>query len=231
MAINTAQDWVSVTYDALLGTWKGFINFIPSLIGAIVVFLIGWIIALAVERLVAGILQGLRFNRLFEHASWKEALEKAELKVNPSEFIGVIFKWVVVILFLLVSVEILGLPQFADFLKSVVEWLPNLVIAVAIFIVAAVLADIAGKITIASLEKANVGYSKLAGKAVRASIWIFALLAILFQLGIATPLVQTLFTGLMAGLAIAFGLAFGLGGKELAKDFLKSVVQHWKEKS
>lgn len=231
MALNPTQDWIKVTYDALLNTWQGFVNFVPALIGAIVVFLIGWIIALAFGRLVSSILKSLRFNRLFEHSSWKEALEKAEMKVDPSEFIGLIFKWIIVIVFLLISVEILGLPQFADFLKSVVEWLPNLVIAIAIFIVAAVTSDIIGKITIASLERVKVGYSQLAGRLVRASIWVFASLAIFFQLGIAPPLVQTLFTGLMAGLAIAFGLAFGLGGKDLAQDFLKSIVEQWKNKS
>jgi len=216
------QDWITITYQELQNAWAGFIEFIPKLIGAIIIFIVGWIIAIALEQLIARILKKLRFNQLFERAGWKEALEKAEFKVNPAEFIGAIFKWILVIVFLLIAVEILGFVQFAAFLKSVIDWLPNLVVAVAIFVVAAIAADILGKITVASLEKVKVDYSHLAGKIVRWSVWTFALLAILFQLGVARPLIETLFTGLMAGLAIAFGIAFGLGGKDLATELLES---------
>lgn len=221
-----AQDWITLTYQALQKTWVGFIDFLPRLLGSLILFIIGWFIAVAVEQITVKILEKLRFNRLFERTGWKEALEKAEFKMNPSEFIGVIFKWILVIVFLLVAVEILGLAQFAGFLRSVIAWLPNLVVAVSIFVVAAVAADILAKITVAALEKTRVDYARLAGKIVRWAIWVFALLAILFQLGVVRPLIETLFTGLMAGFAIAFGIAFGWGGKEMAADLLEDWRRH-----
>lgn len=224
------QDWVTVTYQALQGAWGGFIVFVPKLIVALIIFVIGWFVAIAIDQLVTRTLERLRFNRLFEKAGWKEALEKAEFDVHPAEFIGAIFKWILVIVFLMISVEILGFVQFAAFLKSVIDWLPNLVVAVAIFVVAAIAAEILSKITVASVEKARVGYSHLAGRIVRWSVWVFALLAILFQLGVARPLIETLFTGLMAGLALAFGIAFGLGGKDLAANLLEGVRGHFRNK-
>lgn len=223
------REWMLITYQELQNVWLGFLEFIPKLILAIIIFLIGWIVAIALERVIVGILNRLKFNRLFEKAGWKEALEKAEFKVNPAEFIGAIFKWILVIVFLLIAVEILGLVQFAAFLKSVINWLPNLVVAVAIFVVAAIASDILGKITIASLEKVKVGYSQVAGKIVKWSVWTFALLAILFQLGVARPLIETFFTGLMAGLALAFGIAFGLGGKDFAGELLANLRQRIRE--
>lgn len=223
------QDWLTLTYQAFQNVWFGFIDFLPRLIGALIIFIIGWFIALAIEQVVSKILEKLKFNRLFEKAGWKEALEKAEFRVNPSDFIGSIFKWILVIVFLLIAVEILGFVQFAEFLRGVINWLPNLVVAVAIFVVAAIAADILAKITIVSLEKVKVGYANLAGKIVKWSIWVFAFLAILYQLGVVRPLIQTLFTGLIAGLAIAFGIAFGLGGKESATELLENFKNRIKK--
>ncbi len=220
------QDWISITYGALLGAWEGFIAFVPTLIGAIIVFVVGWLISVAVGRVIATILHRMQFNKLFEHAHWQEAMKKAELQTDPSEFIGAIFKWVLVVVFLLVAVQILGVQGFNEFLNDVLRWLPNVVVAVAMFVVAAIGADILGKVTVAAVERAGVGYSKFAGKIVTTAIWVFAVLAILFQLDVARELVRTLFTGLMAGLALAFGLAFGLGGKDMAAEFMQNLRRH-----
>ena len=134
------ETWSIITIQALQTAWQGFLLFLPKLIGAIIVFLIGWFISIGIGRLIAEILRRLKIDRIFERTGWKEALEKAELKVNVSEFIGAIFKWILVIVFLLASVEILGLTQFADFLRKVVSWLPNLIVAIAVFVVAIIVA-------------------------------------------------------------------------------------------
>lgn len=219
-------DWYSITINALLDLWQGFLGFIPSLIGAIVVFIIGWFIALAVGRLVAEILSRLKFNELFKKTDWQRAFQKAELTVNPSEFLGAIVKWILVIVFLLAAVEILGFTQFTVFLGTIVNYLPNVFIAALIFVIAVIVADIVQKIVVAGVEKMKVGYSNFIGVIVKWSIWIFAVLAILYQLGVVRPMVQTLFAGLVALFVISFGLAFGLGGKDVAAEFL----QDWKRK-
>ena len=83
-------DWYEITFGALLNLWQGFINFVPKLIGAVVIFIIGWLISVGIGRLVAEILRKLKFNRLFEKGGIRTALEKAEIKVDPSGFIGAI---------------------------------------------------------------------------------------------------------------------------------------------
>jgi hypothetical protein len=216
-------DWYKITLDAVQDLWQGFLVFTPNLIGAIIVFIIGWFIAIAVGKLITEILRQIKFNQLFENTGWRQALEKAELKVDVSKFVGVVFKWIFIIVTLSISVEILGLNQFAVLLASLIDWLPNLVVAVAIFIVAIIIADISEKITRASVEKLRIGFSQVAGVIVKWSIWIFAILAILMQLGIAKALILTLFTGFVIMLSIAFGLAFGLGGKEIAADILQDL--------
>ena len=223
-------DWGTVTLQALQSAWQGFLNFIPVLIGAIIVFVIGWFIALGVGKLIAEILARLKFNKLFEKTGWKGALEKAELKVNPSEFIGAICKWILVIVFLLAAVEILGFVQFANFLRSVIGWLPNLVVAIAIFVVAIILAEILEKIVRAGVKKLELGYAEFLGAAVRWAIYIFAGLAILLQLGVTPTIINTLVIGFVGMIALALGLAFGLGGKEAAAKLIEKIGEKISER-
>jgi len=214
-------DWAFVTWEALQNLWQGFLTFIPKLVGAIIIFIIGWFVAVGVGRLISEILKRIKFNQIFERGVWKEALEKAEFKIDASGFIGAICKWILVIVFLLVAVEILGLVQFADFLTKVLAYLPNVVVAALIFVVAVIIADIVEKLVRALVEGVRVGYGQVVGAIVRWSIWIFAVLAILIQLKIAPSLLQSLFIGFVALIAIAGGIAFGLGGKEVAAEILQ----------
>jgi len=223
-------DWGTVTLQALQSAWQGFLNFIPVLIGAIIVFVIGWFIALGVGKLIAEILARLKFNKLFEKTGWKEALTRAELKVDPSDFIGAICKWILVIVFLLAAVEILGFVQFADFLRSVIGWLPNLVVAIAIFVVAIILADILEKVVRAGVKKLELGYAEFLGAVVRWAIYIFAGLAILLQLGITPTIINTLVIGFVGMTALALGLAFGLGGKEAAAKLIEKIGEKISER-
>jgi len=216
-------DWYSVTIQALQNVWQGFLNFIPNLIGAIIVFIVGYFIALGIGKIVARILTQLRFNKIFERIGWREALEKAELKVNPSEFVGAIFKWTLVIVFLLIAVEILGFVQFAGILNKLISWLPNLIVAILIFVVAVIVADILDKIIRASVQKIGEKYVGFLGAMVRWAIYIFAGLAILVQLGVAQALINTLIVAVFGMIALAFGLSFGLGGKDVAAKIIEDL--------
>ncbi|MBI2041985.1 MAG: hypothetical protein HYT20_03135 [Candidatus Nealsonbacteria bacterium] len=221
-------EWFTATTDALINLWQGFLGFIPSLIGAVLIFVVGWIISVAFGRLVAGILKKLRFNQIFEKGVWKEALMKAEVKVDASGFVGAVVKWVLVIVFLMVAVEILGLVGFAGFLNNVLGYVPNVIIASFIFVVAVIVADLLEKVVRATVESIKVGYGHIVGVIVRWSIWIFALLAILMQLQITPALIQTIFTGFIALVVIAGGIAFGLGGKEVAGEIVKDMYRKLK---
>ena len=217
------QTWAQITTYALQNLWQGFLTFIPTLIGAIIVFIIGWFISVGIGKLVAEVLIRIKFNKLFEKTGWKQALEKAELKVNAAEFIGAIAKWVLVIVFLLAAVEILGFVQFAAFLKSILAYLPNVIVATLILVVTVILVDIVEKVVRTAVEGVKVGYGHLVSVMIKWSIWIFAVLAILHQLGIAKPFMETLFTGFVAMLVISLGIAFGLGGKDVAAEILQDL--------
>ncbi|MFH1575405.1 MAG: hypothetical protein ABIB55_00475 [Candidatus Nealsonbacteria bacterium] len=222
-------DWYSVTIESLQNLWQGIVEFAPALIGAVIVFIVGWFIAVGVGKLIAEILKKLRFNQIFEKGNWDEALAKADIKVDASAFIGAIIKWIFVIVFLMAAVEILGLKELAGFLSSILGYLPNVVVAAFILVLTVIITDILEKVVRAAVESIKVGYGQIVAVIVRWSIWIFAILAILIQLGVAPSLIQTLFTGLIAVIVIAAGLAFGLGGKEIATEILRDLYKKLKE--
>ena len=224
------QDWYIITNETLLNLWQGFLNFIPSLLAAIVVLIIGWLIAEAIGKLITRILRTLKLNQIFEKANWREALEAAEIKVNISEFIGAICKWILFIVFLSISVEILGLVQFATLLGELIDWLPNLIIAVAIFVVAVIIADLLDRIIRAGVKRMGVKYAGFLGALVRWAIYIFAGLAILLQLGVARAIIETVIMGFVGMIALALGLAFGLGGKEAAARLIEDLKEKISEK-
>lgn len=221
-------DWYAITLESLQDLWQGFLGFLPSLVGALLIFFIGWVISVWIGKLVGDILKRLNFNKIFEKGNWDEALAKADIKVDASAFIGSIFKWSLVIVFLLAAVEVLGLTQLAGFLQDVLAYLPNVVVASLIFVVAVIVADISEKVLRALVESTQVGYGHVVGVIVRYSIWVFALIAILMQLGIAPMLLQTVLTGVVALFVIAGGLAFGLGGKDMAAEILSDLKRKLK---
>jgi len=215
------EDWYTITSGSLLDLWRSFLELIPKIIGALVAVILGWFIAMAIGKIVTEILTRIKFNKLFEKGVWKEALSKAKWKLDPSGFIGAIVKWVIFIVFLKAAVEILGLPEFASFIGKIVIWLPNLIVAAAIFVVAVVITDYMPKLIRAGAEGMKIKYGHFIEEIARIAIWVFAILAILVQLGIARDMFLALFDGFIYFLVIAGGLAFGLGGKDVAAEFLQ----------
>ena len=144
------------------------------------------------------------------------------LGARVGAFVGALVKWFLIIAFLLASVNILGLSEVGDFLAGVLSYLPNVVVAALILVIAIKVAEVVERASRASVEAAGMR-GAFVGTMARWAIWIFAVAAALQQLGVATILIQTLITGLVAMLALAFGLAFGLGGKDAAAGFIEKV--------
>lgn len=214
------QTWTDVVTSSLQTLWSGFINFLPRLLGAVVIFLIGWLIAVVLAKLSTQIIHVLRIDQILEKMGLKRSLEKANLKLDSGKFIGELVKWFFIIVFLMASTDILGLPQVTEFLRRVVLYVPHLIVAVLILLAAVLIANFLQKLVKASVEAADLRGANFLGGITKWSILVFAFLAALIQLGIVPALIQTIFTGFIAALAIAAGLAFGLGGKDLASQIL-----------
>ena len=213
------QTWGDVIILSLQQVWTSIAAFVPLLFGSLLIFFIGLIIAMTLGQLVEQIVKGLKIDNFLRKLDFEKTLEKAGWKMDSAAFLGSLVKWFFVIVFLLAAANILGLTQVGDFLRDVLLYIPNVVIAALILIIAAIVSDVVERILRGSLM-AMGHHGSLVAPLVRWSIWIFALIAALLQLGIAVTLIQTLVTGFVAAIAIATGLAFGLGGKDAAAQFI-----------
>ncbi len=223
--MNFFETWSGVFTDSLLGVWYGVLSFLPDLIGAVLLFAIGWLLAALVEKLIEGIFKSFKVDSALKAAGLEDVVERSGHKLNSGRFVGSLVKWFVIVVFLVASFDILGLTQVNNFLKEVVlSYLPNVIVAVLVLMVSVVIADAVKKIVTASARAAHVKSAALLGTIAKWSIWIFAVLTALIHLGIAPSLIMTLFTGVVVAVALATGLAFGLGGKEVAGRMLEKTI-------
>ena len=224
------ENWGDVFARSLQGVWYGVIGFVPNLIIALIIFAIGWVLASLIENLVITIFKSLKVDAGLKSAGLEDVVKRAGHNLNSGLFIGTLVKWFVIIVFLIASFDVLGLSQVTAFLKDVVGYLPQVIIAVLILMVAVLIANAMQKLVVASSRAAHVKSAELLGRITKWSIWIFALLTALYNLGIAPGLIQTIVMAVFAGAALALGLAFGLGGKEAAQKILEKTLHNVMEK-
>src|SRR3989344_2688154 len=220
----TYVEWSLLVIQPFL---SGLISFIANLLLAIIVFIVGYLISVGIGRIITEILKSLMFNRLFEKEGWSKALQRANIDVHPAEFIGAIFKWVFVIVSLLIAVDILHLAQFGMILSQVLNYVPNVVVAALIFVVAVIISDIIEKVIRVTVERMKVGYGHVASMIVKWAIWIFTLFLILEQLLPNSDLIKTLYMaivwGIIGTLSVGVAIAIGLGGKDTAAEIIRDM--------
>ncbi|MBU6231955.1 MAG: hypothetical protein KGI45_03270 [Patescibacteria group bacterium] len=220
------QSWGDVFTQSLQSVWLGVANFIPGLVIALIIFAIGWVLAALVEKLVEHLFKALKVDAALKSAGLEEVVKRGGYNLNSGLFVGALVKWFIIVVFLMASFDVLGLTQVNEFLRQVVTYLPQVIVAVLILMVAVVVANAMQRIVVASAKAASVQSAELLGKITRWAIWIFALLTALFNLGVAPGLIQTVITAIFAGAALAIGLAFGLGGKETAQKFIEKTTRN-----
>ncbi|MGB9763687.1 MAG: mechanosensitive ion channel family protein [Minisyncoccia bacterium] len=221
---------IDVSYNALYNLWNGFIIFFPTLLGGVILLLLGIFIGNSLGDLVEKIVDLIKLDKALEKAGFDKIIDRAGLKLNSGYFLGQIVKWLIILAFLIATCNIWGLTEVATFIQNIVNYIPNVIVAVLILLISIVIGDYLAKSVKASLGGAGLRYKNFLGSLTSWTVIIFGLLAAMTQLKIAEDLIKTLFTGIVALLALAGGLAFGLGGKDLAQDLLKKIKEDLEEK-
>lgn len=225
------QTWGEVFSVSLQSLWYGFVSFVPNLVIAIIIFIVGWVVGSIIGKAVNQLVDALKLNKLFESVGANDLMNRAGMRLNVGGFLGGLVRWFIIVVFLMTSLEILNLTQVNDFLReSVLYYLPKVVIATLVLVIAGVLAEAMKKVIVSGARAANSHAANLLGTITRYAIWIFAFVIALSELGIAAPFMQILFSGLIAGLALAFGLAFGLGGKDAASRTVQNLSNEMSSK-
>ena len=217
------QNWADIVAGSLQSLWLGVVGFLPSLLAALVVFIIGLIVAAGLGALVEKIFDALRLDSLLSKLGLSPHFDRAGLRLHPSRFLGQLVNWFLIIAFLLASADILGLRELSSFLNAVLFYIKDIAAAVLIMLAAAVLANFLRRVVIASVMSARLHGSNFLGSLTWWSVVVFGLLAALVQLNIAPSIITSLVNGFVAMVALAGGLAFGLGGRDYAASLLNRL--------
>lgn len=221
--MNGVQTWGEAITLSLLGLWERFIDFLPALLGAIIVFVLGWIVASVLGSLIAKAIKAIKVDEALEKVGFNKRLKEVGISETTSELIGGIVKWFLVLVFLMAATNILGLVQVSDFLNNIILYIPNVVVAVVVLAVAFLVGGFVYNVVKGSTKAAGVMSATLLATISRWAIILFGIFAALIQLGIATSLISTIFIGIVSAISLAAGLAFGLGGKEEAASVLRKL--------
>ncbi len=220
------RTWGDSVFLSLSNALNQFLGAIPLIIGAIIILIIGWLISNVLARVTNTVLRKAGADRLvYQHGA--EVYGQATQDWPPSRIGAELVRWIVRLVFLIAAANTLGWTQFSQLLNSIILWIPNLIVAVVVLLVAPLIARfVRGAI---STGASDMGFTNgpLLGRIAEVAIVAFAVIIAINQIGIAQNLIDILFVGLVGAVSLAFGLAFGLGGRDVAAQ----VTQQWYEQS
>lgn len=220
------QDWLSVIVGSLQNLWVGAIGVLGNIIGALIVLIVGLIVASGLGTLVERAVGLLKLDKLLVSLGLEEYFERAGLAVNSGRFLGRLVYWFLVVVFLLAATDILGFFTLSNFLREVLLYVPNVIVAVLIMLAAVVVGNFLRNLVKASVKSAKLHAASFLSTLTWWAVVIFGFFAALSQLGIAVSIINSLVTGFVAMLALAGGIAFGLGGKEYAAHLINKLREH-----
>lgn len=216
----SVEDLSSSVSSAVLSSLASFINFIPAIIGGLIILTIGLIIAAVVYRVIIAFLKAVQLEKYLA----KYGITKIEGKdIEWSEILAEIARWSIIIVFLVPTFSAWRLDAVNTVINRLVLYIPNVIVAVILAIVGLVFAKLAHKIAYTTSRSLGRNLAHTVAMMAQWSLTIFVGFLVLHQLGVAQELLRILFGGLVAMVAVAGGLAFGLGGQETAKKVLETV--------
>ena len=214
---------LDVLGQALVDTTQTAISFLPNVIIAVIVFALGWIFGSILSKAVVHIINALRIDNALRKAGMDTVSEKAGVCISVSGFFGGIIKWLVIIAFTIASAEILGLTQVTALLRDILVYIPQVIVAAIVLVMAALVADFVGRLVEHSVKATGINAHFAATVSRWAILIVGGIFPALTQLRIAQGLVEVLFTGFVFAISLAIGLSFGLGGRDTAASILEKM--------
>ena len=215
------QTWSNVVVESLQKLWMDVIGYLPTLLGAIIVFIIGLIVAAAFGAIVGKVISLLRIDEGLKKLGVEKYFDRANIRLDSAKFCDRVVYWFLTIAFLLAATDILQLYALSSFLRDVLSYIPSIVVAVLVMLSSVILANLLERIVRGSILSAKLHSARFLGALTWYSIVVFGFLAALLQLNVAAAIINTLITGLIAMLALAGGIAFGIGGKDYAAHLIE----------
>jgi hypothetical protein len=223
-------EWSEALMTSLAAAMALFFSAIPKIIGFLLILLIGWFVASALDKGVSSLLRRVRFNELSQRAGLADFIAKMGINTDSAGMVGLVLKWFVRIVALAVAFDALGLPAVSEVLQQLMLWLPNVIVALVVLVIGGLAARGVSNVVRGMAREADLTNSDFLAKVASVVIWAFAVVVAIHQIGIATELVNALFIAIVGSVALALGLAFGLGGRETAAEILRRGYARAQEK-
>jgi len=222
------QNWADVLMYSLMNMLDSIIGFVPNLIGAILLLIVGIVIAKALEFTIEKVISLVKLDSVLKKIELDRYLQKVGVNLNSGKFFGKVTYWIIFIVFIVGITDILGLSSLSLFITATLQWVfTSLIAAILILFVTAFIAQTLKQVVNASVKGAKLYSAKFLGSVTWWVVMIFGAIAALNQLGVDTMLLEnTLMSFIVAipiTIAIAVGLAFGLGGKKQAEQILERL--------
>jgi len=220
---TAVTDWSAAMMTSLAAAMSLFLSAIPKILGFVIILIVGWFLSSLIEKGVAAVLRAIRFNDLAARSGFADFVSKMNAGVDAAGMIGLVAKWFVRLIAMVVAFDALGLPAVSDVLRQLLLWLPNVVVGLVVLVIGGLAARALSNLVRGAASEAGISNAEFLAKLASVMVWAFAIVVAVNQIGIATTLVNTLFMAFVGALALAAGLAFGLGGKDTAAE----IVRHW----
>lgn len=209
--------------DSVQRSFDKFFDFLPNLLGCLVLLLVGYIVAKIVQKVVKAVLEKLGIDERLRSSDANRYVEGVLPGASVSSGVARVVFWLVFIFFVFTAIAALGVPALTDFMNDVLAYLPNVIAAILIFVVAAL---IAGAVALAVQRfMGDTATGRIVSTVVPALVMVIALFMILNQLRIAEDIVTIAFACTMGALALGLALAFGLGGRGVAERMLEDAYR------
>src|SRR5262245_36242244 len=225
--LTTVRDWSEAMLSSLAAAMALFFAAIPKILAFAVILIIGWFVASLIARAIAAVLRSVRFNELSTQSGFTGFVRNMGLDTDASGAIALTAKWFVRLIALVVAFDALGLPAVSDVLRQLLMWIPNLIVGIVVLVIGGLAANALGNLVRGATAQADLGNPDLLAKIAKVTVWAFAIVIAVNQIGVAQTLVNTLFMAVVGAVALALGLAFGLGGRDTAAE----IVRRWYESS
>jgi hypothetical protein len=213
--------------DSLQKGLDAFFAFIPNLIAFLVILIIGYFIAKIVAAIVRKALEKAGLDRALHESDAKQYVDRVSPDASPSSAVGKIFFYLIFIFVLTAAIGALKIPAVTTFMNQVLAFLPNVIAAIVIFVVAAALSGAIAGAVAKLLGDTPTG--KIVATAVPALVMLIAVFMMLNQLQIAPQIVTITYAALLGSVALGAALAFGLGGREVAGRMLNDAYRKGQE--
>ena len=222
LSINSLQ---ASLFAASSNVLASLISFIPQLLGAVLVFFIGIYLSKWTKSLLISVLHAINLSSLVKNSVVEKFLNKAEIRLKIEEIFGELARWLILYIFVIASVNVIGLTTVGDFLTGILSYMPQVIAAAFILAVGVIAAGFTETIVKSAVSSFDPSTARLVGKVSSYTVIVFASLVAIGELGIAESFINTLFTGFVAMLSLGLGLAFGLGAKDLVGEILSKWYQ------